>query len=139
MVVITLARVVVVDFSQPGPDAGIMMGMLGAIGAGLVSPELYKATMKGSVAILKISIVLALVMSIVGALAPNLAVSIVAVVFVLSPILYDFMRDVLVPYSTKRTRWDDRGIGEKLLEVVAETVLSTLIGLVIVFALTGHL
>ena len=121
---------------------GAFIGMLAlsifATMAGLAAPGLYRMTMKDSLPILKMSLLIAVVLSFVGVFSANLAAPIAAVVFVISPIIYDFIRDIAFPNVPKEIPWSERRLGTKLVELVLEAAIGAIISLVIALALTGH-
>jgi ABC-type phosphate/phosphonate transport system permease subunit len=104
-----------------------------------VAPSFYEMTMKDSYAVLKTSLLIALVISLVAIFSLSLGAAIVALVFVFSPVLYDFIRDLVFPNVPQEIPWHERKVGVRLLEIVVEAVISSLIGLVVILAVTGHL
>lgn len=106
--------------------------------AALAATGLYEEAMKDSLPVLKVSLVIAVILSFFGAVSATLAALIAAVVFTISPVFYDFMRDVIVPNQTRDTPWHERETGVKVLEIFAEAILGAIISIVIALALTGH-
>jgi hypothetical protein len=111
--------------------AFVIMAALGAV-------ALYESAMKDSLPVLKVSLLIAVILSFAGVLSVNLAASIAAVVFVISPVFYDFMRDVILPTSVRDIPWHERQVGMRLIEIVVEAVIGAIISLVLALAMAGH-
>jgi len=107
--------------------------------AGIVAPEFYEMTMRGSIPILKASLLLALLFSVASAFTGSLPLALFAIVFTVSPVFYDFFRDLFFQQVPREVPWPERGVGTRILELLVEAALSAIIGLAVVLLITGHL
>lgn len=133
-------KIVFSSYQKPPFDmiAGGLIGFLFSIMPAFGAPSFYEMTMRSGVPILKSSLLIALLISVVSALyTPILAIF--SIVFIISPVLYDFFRDLVSSGVPSRIPWHERKLGVRVLEIVLEAAMSAVIGLVIVFLLTGHL
>jgi len=123
-------------------NGGILVGGVVGIFAILFSaigfPEIYKMTMEDSLPILKMSLLIGLALSFVGAFSGQPVAPIAAIVFTISPILYDFVRDVAFPNVPKAVPWSERRAATKLLELTLEAAIGAVLSIMITLALTGH-
>lgn len=137
LIIVGLARVVL-----PNVTDALMLGMglsIAAIFAGMAAPTFYEMTMKDSLSVLKLSLLIALLASLAGAISGGIAGPVVATVFILSPSLYDFMRDVVFPNVPRTIPWHERELSTRLLEIIVEATIGALISLLVVYTLTGHM
>lgn len=139
------ASVVLPEYSilKPDPVSGAILygAVFGFFGAflTLVIPEFYEMTMSGSNQILKSSLVIALVISFAYARYSSGTLAILSIVFLISPVIYDFSRGIIFPEASRDIPWEERRTGMKILEIIIEATMSAVIGIVITYALTGHL
>jgi hypothetical protein len=124
---------------DPGMFYGGLIGGMFAVMAGVAAPSFYQMTMKDSVAVLKVSLLIGLAISFVGVFSANLAAPIAAVVFLVSPVLYDFIRDIAFPNVPKHIPWSQRSPRTRLLELVLEAAIGAAITAMISLAIVGHL
>ena len=96
--------------------------------------DLYSATMEDSIAVLKVSLLLGLILSAIAAIHPNLTIIFLTLSFLISPILYDFVRDSFFP-ETRFIPWENRKVPTRLLEILIEAIISALIGFALRLAL----
>lgn len=89
--------------------------------------DFYSATIKDSMVVLKISILLGLVSSVISAIHPDLTLILLALSFLISPILYENIRDFFFP-ETISMPWKDRKVSTRLLEILIEVIISVLLG-----------
>ena len=102
------------------------------------TPDVYETTMEDSLPVLKMSLLVALTLSFVGVLSANFAAIIAAVVFMICPIAYDFVRDMAFPNVPRTIPWSERRPGTRFLELLLNAILGAVISLIITWGLTGH-
>lgn len=100
--------------------------------------RLYGATMEDSLHVLKVSLVISVIISVVGVINRNPMMIPVTMSFLISPILYDFIRDAVFTQTTKKTPWNERNRITNFVEILVETTMSVIIGLIFVYILTGR-
>jgi len=92
--------------------------------------------MRGSVSVLKVSILAALLIAVASALSTSLPLAATAIVLVISPVLYYLSRDLIFPNIPRETH--RLGLVTRILEIAIEAAMNAMIGLAVVFLLTGH-
>jgi hypothetical protein len=129
----------------PGTEDVLEGRIFGAVAGTCVStivimagPAFYELTIEKSKQILKISLLLALFISAAGVYTSSIPLAIFALVFTVSPVFYDFFRDVFIRNELRDVPWQEQKTGNKIIEIVIEAAMSSIIGLVLVFLITGH-
>lgn len=129
-----------------GSRAGPYVGLFAAafffyfpLFVGVAAPGFYEMTMRGSIPVLKASLLIALLLALASAVTGSVPLALFAVVFTISPVFYDFFRDILFQQVPREVPWHERRLGTRMLELLVESAMSAIIGLALTLLLSGHL
>lgn len=117
----------------------LIVSFIGGFLTGYFITGIYESTMRGSIPILKSSLFLSLTIAFFSALMGAPTLGIVAILFTITPILYDFFRDIILPNDQQDIPWGERRISTRIFEIFLEALMSSIIGLIIIYFLTGKI